>query len=419
MTPMIHSSLRRLLPAIALTLAACSDGTSPSPAPARITALPRTLSGSEQALITASNRFSSDLLRAVSASRTADENVFLSPLSATMALGMAMNGAKGTTFDEMRATLGFGAMTRQEILTSYRDLIALLRALDPKVDFRIANSVWSEQTFAPVVKSSFVTESKDYFDAKVSVLDFRAAASLATINAWVKDATNGKITSIVDDLSPDLVMLLVNAIYFKGDWREAFPKGATKVAPFTTARGATVQVPMMSRTGDGRVGGVGGRTIVESSYGGDAFAMTILLPAAGETVEQLVKSLTLGEWDAQVASLHPSEIDLSMPRFKLERKYELNPELIAMGMPTAFDPERADFTGIADDQLFISFVVQKTYVDVNEVGAEAAAVTGVGVSVTSLPQRVTVRVDRPFVFAIREKLSGTILFMGKVVDPTR
>lgn len=408
--------------ALAGACAACAgDPSAPVGAPPRITTLPRPLSSSELAVIGASNRFSSALLRAVNASRALDSNVFVSPLSATMALGMTMNGAAGTTFDEMRATLGFGTLPREEILRSYRDLIALLRGLDRRVDFRIANAIWTATQFMAAVDPAFLTESQDYFGAKVAALDFSSPAALTAINGWVKAETNGRIERILDKIGPDLVMILGNAIYFKGDWRDAFPKGATKNAPFTTARGATVQVPMMTRTGPGRVGGVGGRTVVESGYGGDAFAMTVILPAEGESVDELVTALTPEEWSAQVASLRDSEVELTLPRFTLEWEARLNDELQAMGMRTAFIPRGADFTRLSPTEgrrLYIDFVKQKTFVAVDEVGTEAAAVTVVGIELVSAPQRATVRVDRPFVFAIRERLSGTILFVGKIVDPT-
>ena len=409
--------------ALAAAFAACSgDPSAPSGAPPRITTLPRALSGPELAVIGASNHFSSALLRAVNSSRALDSNVFISPLSATMALGMTMNGAAGTTFDEMRATLGFGTLPREEILRSYRDLIALLRGLDSKVDFRIANAIWTATRFAAAVEPAFLAESQDYFGAKVADLDFSSPAALPAINGWVKEGTNGKIERILDALDPNLVMILANAIYFKGDWRDAFPKGATKDAPFITARGATVQVPMMTRVGSGRVGGANGRRVVEAGYGGDAFAMTIILPAEGETVDELVTALTPAEWNAQVNSLRESEVDLSLPKFTLEWEDQLNDELEAMGMPTAFIPGGADFTRLSPSRgrdLYIDFVKQKTFVTVDEIGTEAAAVTVVGIRETSAPQRETIRVDRPFVFAIRERLSGTILFVGKIVDPTR
>lgn len=387
--------------------------------PPQISSLPRTLTGGEQGIIAAGNAFGPSLLARVNATRGA-ENVFLSPLSASMALGMVLNGASGTTYDEMRSTLGFGTMSRTEIITAYRDLIAMLRGLDPKVDFRIANSVWYRDTFASAIAPDFLSEAKSYFDATSAGLDFARPAAVQTINDWVTTATNGKIDSIIDSIGQEIVMLLVNAIYFKGDWREGFDRSKTANAPFTTLSGSTISVPMMHRTDTMRVGEFDGRTVVDLGYGGDAFTMTIVLPRVGETVNALVASLTPTVWSSAVASLAPGDVELSMPRFALKWEAELNDPLKAMGMPTPFVAGGADFTRLSPTQgreLYISYVKQKTYVDVNEVGTEAAAVTGVGIGVTSVPLRTVVNVNRPFVFAIRERLSGTMLFLGKVVAP--
>ncbi len=408
----------RLLPTLAL-FGACQSATAPSDGTPALIVLPRALSAGEQGLIAAANRFAPALLTQVNATR-ARENVFISPLSASMALSMTLNGAAGTTYDEMRTALGFGAMSRESIGASYRDLITLLRGLDPKVDLQIANAIWYEKRFGPSVAPSFLAEATQYFDATSSALDFASPASVKSINDWVALQTKGKITTIVDNLSPELVMLLVNAIYFKGDWRDAFDKAKTTSAPFTTEAGRIASVPTMFRSGTMRVGVSDGRTVVDLGYGGDAFSMTILLPRDGESVNTLVSSLTDATWSAAVASLAAGEVDLSMPRFTLAWEAMLTEPLKTMGMRAAFVPGGADFTRLSPTvgrDLYISFVKQKTYVNVNEVGTEAAAVTAVGIGITSFPVRRVVRVDRPFVFAIRERLTGTTLFMGKIVDP--
>jgi len=402
-----------------LVTAACSDPSAPGTTPKEITALPRALTPSEQGIITAANGFGFRLLARVN-EETPGENIFMSPLSASMALGMVMNGTAGATQNEMRSTLGFGAMARADVMGAYRDLIGMLRGLDPHVDFRIANSIFYRDSFGPAIEPTFLSESKSYFDATTAPLDFASPAALATINGWASKATNGKIDKVLDELSADLVMVLMNAIYFKGDWRDAFDPKKTVQAPFRLEGGSTVQVPTMRRTESMRVATVGGRTLVDLGYGGDAFSMTVILPREGETVGSLVSSLDAATWSTAIAALRPSEVDLSLPRFKLKWERSLNDALKQMGMNLPFAPGEADFTRLSSTMgrnLFISFVKQNSFVDVNEVGTEAAAVTTIGIEVTSLPQRTVMKVDRPFVFVLRERLSGTILFAGKIMNP--
>jgi len=403
-----------------ILLAACSESSGPGGAtPREITSLPRTLSGAEQGIITAANGFGFQLLGRINSAKPTD-NHFLSPLSASMALGMLMNGAAGTTQDEMRTTLGFGSMTRTDVIAGYRDLIALLRGLDSHVDFRIANSIFYRNEFAPFVEPTFLSESKSFFDATAAGLDFQSPSALSTINDWAKTATNGKIPKVLDGIDDELVMILMNAIYFKGDWRQAFDPKKTSNAPFTPEGRAAVSVPMMHLTDTLRVATVDGRQVVDLGYGGDAFTMTVILPRTGETVASLVSSLNASTWSTITSSLRTMDTELSLPRFKMSWERELSDDLKAMGMPTAFAGGVADFTRLSSrkgNELFISFVKQNSFVDVNEVGTEAAAVTTIGVGIVSLPQRVVMNVNRPFVFAIRERISGTILFVGKIMIP--
>ena len=407
--------LRRLATLAVLT-AACNDPSGPSRTP-RITSLPRALSAGEQAVIGASNTFGFNLLRELEKTR-ADSNIFMSPLSASMALGMTMNGTAGQTFDEMRASLGFGTQPASEINASYRSLIDLLRGLDNSVDFRIANSIWYRDGFP--FSATFLDESRQFFDARVSALDFNAASAPTTINDWVKQSTNGKIPTIIDGaIDADAVMFLINAIYFNGAWTTKFDKSKTRPEPFTTISGATAQVPMMNRSKDTiRVATTADAQIVELPYGGGAFAMTILLPRAGKSIGDVIPSLTAESWQAATANLSNQAMELAMPKFRLEWEALLNDPLKALGMVQAFTPGGADFSRMSETagrQLFISKVKQKSFVDVHEEGTEAAAVTSVQIDLVSLPP--SIRIDRPFLFAIRERLSGTILFMGKIVRP--
>jgi serine protease inhibitor len=408
-----------LVAALPLALfAACDDPSAPDGPPPVISALPRQLTSVEAEMISATNTFGFNLLKQVNAT-FADSNVFLSPLSASMALGMTMNGAEGTTFEEMRTALGFGQRTYQELNSSYESLIELLRNLDPKVEFKIANAIYYDiADIGAAIEPTFLEESRNHFDAEVKGLDFRRPQSVDTVNAWANQNTNGRIPTILDAIQSQIVMLLMNAIYFKGDWRMGFKPSETTDAPFHSLRGSDVTVSMMHRDGGFRSGRTANATVAELPYGGDAFVMTILLPDEGVNINTFVAGLTATSWQQATANLHDAEVDLYLPKFKLAWEDTLNDELKALGMQQAFRPDEARFTRISrtmGDKLYIDFVKQKAFVDVNEVGTEAAAVTVVGIGVTSAP--VPVRIDRPFVFAIRERLSGSVVFLGKIVEP--
>jgi serine protease inhibitor len=410
---MVHFN-RSLTAATAMLMAACSSATDPASGSqsAPLDDLPRQLSAGEQAVVTAANDFSFALFHEVSAANT-DSNVFASPLSASMALGMTMNGAAGQTYTQMRSALAFGTASDDDINASYKSLIALLRGLDPSVDFRIANSIWYRNGFP--FNQSFIDLSKATFDATVTALDFSSPSAVGTINDWVNTATNAKIPTIIDQIESDQVMFLINAIYFKGSWRDKFDPGETKADVFHGIAGDQ-PTRLMHRHGTMRFLFRQDLSAVDLPYGNSAYTMTVLLPAAGTSVDQLAASLTTATWNTLTSQFHDFESDLWLPKLKLEWQRDLNDDLKALGMHDAFVPDGADFTRMSTTRghnLYIDQVKQKTFVDVNEEGTEAAAVTSVGVSVTALPP--SIRVDRPFVFVIRERLSGTIVFMGKIV----
>jgi serine protease inhibitor len=400
-----------LAPALLASLA-CSDPGGPA-ASAQITALPRDLTVAEQKMITSSNAFAFDLLRQINTAER-DSNVFVSPLSASMALGMTANGAAGTTYDAFHNTLRLGDASAAEVNDGYKSLISLLTALDPSVKFQIANSIWYDQTFP--FNSSFLNQSKSYFNAEVQGIDFRQPAAANTINSWVSDATAKKIPSIIDGIDPAEVMFLINAIYFKGSWTQEFEKSQTQDAPFFARDGSSSPTPLMHQDKTLQFANGAGFKAVDLYYGNSAYAMTVILPDSGQDVNAVASSFTPASWKSLVGSFREADVDFYLPRFKIEWSKILNDDLTAMGLGVAFT-SGADFTPMSTrgKELSISVVKQKTFVDVNEEGTEAAAATSVGVQVTSVPVPVTVRVDRPFIFAIRERFSGTILFIGKIV----
>jgi serpin B len=394
----------------AMLITGCGESiTEPDP----ITELPRALTLAEREVIAASNEFAFGLLSQVNGEQPG-ENIFLSPLSASMALGMTMNGARGETFDAMRGTLGFGDLSQPEINESYRGLIDLLLGLDPRVELAIANSIWYRDTYS--FEQPFFDATSTYFDAEVAGLNFADPASLDRINSWVDDKTNGKIDKILNEIKPDDVMYLINAIYFKGDWTTQFDKADTRDAPFYGSSGEEVvsTVKMMRRDGGFDMYRGDGFRVADLSYGGGAFSMTVILPDRDVDVNDVVEALDTQRWAEMTAGFTKTEMDLHLPRFRLEYEKSFVDALTALGMGIAFGPGQ-DFTGMSSANPFISNVVQKTFVDVNEEGTTAAAVTVVTMTVTSAPPAFIV--DRPFIFAIRERLSGAILFIGKMMVP--
>jgi serine protease inhibitor len=411
-------SFRRFFPCLLLVaIAACAD--SPlgfeGTAPDSLKVLPRALSEDEQQTIASSNRFAFDLFRSVN-TRFADTNVFISPLSASFALGMTLNGAEGETFEGMTQALRILQTDRSRINAAYRDLIELLLELDPAVDMRIANAIWYRDDFP--FHESFFDTAAHYFDARVAGLNFGDPASVTRINAWADTATAGKIPKVLDRIDGDIVMLLMNAIYFKGSWRSQFDSDNTHDAPFATERGTSYSARMMHlETQEVALATLNGVQAVDFPYGRAAFTMTAILPPAGTDVDAFIETLDQPRWDAIIGALAQRKADVYLPKFTMKWEDMLNADLISMGMENAFCEGCADFTRMSPlgDQLFIDFVKQNTFVNVNEEGTEAAAITTVGMEVTSGPP--SIRFDRPFVFVIRERLSGTILFIGKVAVP--
>lgn len=407
--------MRQTWTALGMVFALAIWGCTKSPAATEpIETLPRALTAAEQEVIGASNRFAFDLLREVDA-RDGDGNLLLSPISASMALGMTMNGTAGETYQQMRAALGFDNLEPAQINASYRALIDLLLDLDPTIDTRIANSIWYREGFP--FKESFFEVARGSFSAEVAALPF-VPSDRDRINAWVDRATAGRIPSIVEEIDADDVMFLINAVYFKGNWVDSFDPQRTQDDTFRRADGTTQPVRMMNRRGSyDRVFGEDFQA-VEIPYGRTAFAMTVVLPTEGNDLDGLIASLDAEGWRALTESLQPGDLLLSLPRFRLEYKQSLVGALRALGMNLPFDAGQADFSGMSDaaaNQLVLSDVLQKSFVEVDEEGTEAAAATVVGVEVVSMPP--SIRVDRPFLFAIRERLTGTILFVGKVVAP--
>ena len=416
----------RRSPAIAVTVvialgAACGEPLGPGangpgadgPEPP-LEELPRPLTTGEAVVVERSNTFGIDLLREVLEvdDRT---NVVLSPLSASMVLAMTLNGAAGTTLDGMRTALGLEGLSHAEINDAYRGLIGLLTDLDPLVEVAIANSAWANERYS--FYQAFFDAVTDHFEGTVESRDFGDPNTLREINAWVDTSTRGLIERILreGDLDPDHALLLLNAVYFDGPWRTGFDPEDTAPGPFMRADGSTVTVDMMHLADvELPYGQTDALVAVELPYGGGAYSMVVALPWDG-TPREVLAGMDASGWDALIASLEPRMLDaLSLPRFVMEYDSFLNDALIDMGMEIAFT-RQADFSDLSPEPLCLDFVRQKTFIEVDEAGTRAAAVTAVGIAPVSF---FGIFVDRPFLFAIRERLSGTILFVGVIGDPT-
>ncbi|MDI6765474.1 MAG: serpin family protein [Bacteroidota bacterium] len=379
---------------------------------------PRALTQTEMKLVEADNSFGLKLFHEINKTE-ANKNLFISPLSVSMVLGMTLNGASGSTYDSMQHTLEYEGLTEQEINEGYKNLIILLTSLDPKVQFQIANSIWHRLELQ--VEQEFVSTNKNYFNADVTGLDFSSPSASPTINSWIEQKTNGKIKRIVPDQIPwSTVMYLINAIYFKGTWKYEFKKELTQEAPFYLTDGSQKACELMKIDGEFSYVENEQFLAIDLPYGNEKFSMTVFLPKQGVNIDAFVFNFTKENWETWIKTFMKREGTLFLPKFKIEYEKLLNDMLKAMGMEIAFDESRADFTRInKNGGLFISNVKHKTFVDVNEEGTEAAAVTSVEIDMVSYPpSKFNMRVDRPFVFVLREHHSQTILFVGKIAELT-
>ncbi|MFH1314743.1 MAG: serpin family protein [Candidatus Eisenbacteria bacterium] len=404
--------IRLLLPiCILVSIVHCADNSVES-----VPEEPRQLTASEQELVQAFNKFGLDLFREIILLEK-DMNVFISPLSVSMSLGMALNGAAGATQEAMKTTLAFSDMTMEDVNESYQSLIGLLSGLDPEVRWQLANSIWFRDAIE--FEHEFFDACSTYFDATVRGLDFNDPDAADTINNWVKENTNDRITEIVDKpVDPMMVMFLINAIYFKGTWVCQFDPERTLEDLFYLPDGSTLPCMMMAQEESHCYEYLSNSRFeaLDLPYGNGLFSMTIILPGEGVTVNEVIGQLSAETWQQWMDGLHNWTGMALIPRFELEYDLNLGSVLSGLGMEIAFDPLNADFTGMfSPGGIFISEVKHKTFVKVNEEGTEAAAVTSTGAGTSSGPPVFYAR--RPFVFAIREKHSNTILFIGKIVDP--
>ena len=347
-----------------------------------------------------------------------DSSIFISPLSISMALGMAYNGAAGETRTAIQNVLDLNDLTLDEVNNSYKSLINFLTELDDRVVFEIANSNWIREGFP--IKEDFINLNREYFDAEITELEFNDAAC-DLINEWCDEKTHGKITKIVNPpISPMTMLYLINAIYFNGDWTYQFDPEYTEEMPFYLMDGSSVTHQQMSQKTDLPYYADETIQVIDLPYGNEYFSMTVFLPIDDENINQFVAGFTQEKFESYIGSLSVDEVNLFMPKFTFEAGYKLKDILTSLGMGIAFNSGGADFSNISDVDLFISSVIHKTFIRVDEEGTEAAAVTSIGFETSSVgPQDdIYMIINRPFVFVIRDNISNSMLLMGKMVYPT-
>jgi serpin B len=342
-----------------------------------------------------------------------DGNIFISPFSISTALTMTVNGAAGQTFDDMRNTLEIGGLEMASVNESYKQLLEVIPGLDPQTKVKLANSIWPKLDY-PVLES-FLEINANYFNSEVVPVDFKDPNVVKQVNKWIEDHTDGLLKETLSSLPPDVVMLLINAIYFKGTWQTEFDPDNTHKANFYANTGAQEVDMMHIPESDFPYFQNDLFQAIDLPYGDSIFSMTVFLPKDGQTVGNVIDALTPDTYQQWLNSFQTGPVSLYLPKFKMEYKKELKRTLSDMGMEVAFTPI-ADFTKMIDGGgVMIDDVIHHAFVEVNEKGTEAAAVTVVIIVETSAGQVPVMNVNRPFVFVIRDNKTNSILFMGKVM----
>lgn len=341
-----------------------------------------------------------------------EESVFISPLSLQIALSMAANGASGTTFKEMAEVMGYGGCSIEDINSMYRTLIAGLGEVDTSTTLEIANSAWVNGSFP--LRSEYVSQLDEVFDATCRSVDFSTPGALAAINGWCSDKTHGMIPSIFDSLAPEYQFILLNALYFKGIWAKQFDAANTvSGAAFKAVDGTQVRVDMMHQTEDFNYSADKQAEYCALPFGNTAFELDIILPREGVDFKKYVSSFNAERLQELKAEAGEAHVTLSVPKLELNCFTGLVDILKDMGITTAFS-DGAQFPYISEISLKIAEVRQKAAFKMDEKGAKAAAVTGIAFEKTSIfvGKDVVFTADRPFILLIRECTSGAILFLG-------
>lgn len=364
--------------------------------------------------------FGVDLFREMLKERPG-ENIFISPASVGFALAMTSNGAAGETRDAMANVLRLTEKSPAFVNVVDSTFISKMNDTIRGVTLSVANSLWARE--GVTFRKDFLTTNERYYGAEIQTLDFRSSEAPARINSWVAATTHNRITKIVDEIDESSILFLINAIYFEGTWTKEFDKNLTQEEPFHLANGTTSPRPMMRQSGKYAYLEGDAFQAVRLPYGDGRIGMYVFLPAEDSSLERFHAELTSEKLNTWMGRLQRLAGMIILPRFRLEYEARLKKALSALGMGAAFDCGRADFTRMVKlpgADACIHDVVHKTFVEVNEKGTEAAAVTSVDVRLTTVmePEKpFEMIVDRPFFLAIVDGKTGIILFMGSIVNP--
>ncbi len=358
------------------------------------------------------NELGFDLLAGLRQSNP-QHNIFISPVGLGFCLSMAASGAAGNTAQEMRGVMHVAPQANLD--GENRALLDHLLKHESTYKLEIANSLWTANDAE--IKPAFLDAMRHSYQAESASVDFRNPATANRINKWVSGKTHGKIPKFVDPPLDANRLILLDAIYFKGDWATPFNKKLTQDQTFTLLSGQAIKHPRMARSDKFAYFEDDAFQAVMLPYTGSSVSMYVFLPK--KSLDDLWPKLTAANWEHWITQFDSRQGTLELPRFKLDNEYDLKSPLVAMGMRQAFGVG-ADFSGISSERLYIDWIRQKTYVDVNEEGTEAAAVTGIGMRAMAVriePAPFKMVVDRPFFVAIRDNQSGALLFMGAIMDP--
>lgn len=370
-----------------------------------------------QKIAAANTDFGFRLLKQL-AHETPEKNVFYSPFSVTSALTLTLNGAGGSTRKDMAAALGLSGVTADQTDHAYGLLLPSLGNPDPQVTLTVANALWAGR--GTTFSLPFQQRSEHFFGARVQTLDMASPEAAATINGWVSEKTHGKIDKLVTprDIATSPAVL-TNAVYFHGQWSEAFEKSDTKDGPFTLASGKTKTLPLMSQEARFSYTETPRFQTVSLPYGQGRMSLYVLLPKSGVTAAAVVDGLTPASWSQTLGKMKRSEVVLTLPRFQANFQATLNAPLIALGMGSAFGSS-ADFTPMGLHGGFLGAVIHKAILEVDEEGTVAAAATAVVMARSAMrrpEEPIVMRVDHPFVCLLRDNATGMLLFAGVIQNP--